>query len=65
MTLELSSDELRELKRALDLYLGEMHDELIHTDDREYRAALRATYERLERIDRRIHAAMQGGEVYA
>lgn len=65
MTLELSSDELRELKKALDLYLGEMHDELIHTDDRKYRAGLRETYERLDRISRRLQAAEQGGEVYA
>lgn len=65
MTLELSSEELRELKRALDLYLGEMHDELVHTDDRNYRATLRETYERLERINRRLQAATQAGEVYA
>ena len=54
MTLELTEGEVGELARALDLHLERLQDEIVHTDDRDYGASLKATYEVIERVRRRL-----------
>lgn len=56
MNLDLSAEQARDLKAALELHLRELLEELAHTDDRKYRADLRATLERLEEVRRRLGA---------
>ncbi|MFN7132235.1 MAG: hypothetical protein ACK4N5_09135 [Myxococcales bacterium] len=65
MTLELSTEEARELRNALDLYLGELHDEIHHSYDRQFRARLREVQDRLGRIAKRLEVQEAGGEMYA
>ena len=57
MELKLTNGEARELRSALDRRLQELMNEIAHTEDREFRAALRDTYERLERLQRRLLSA--------
>lgn len=54
MQIELSDAEAVLLRTALETRLREMRDELAHTDDRTYHAALKRDLESLERIDHRI-----------
>jgi hypothetical protein len=56
--LELSDREARDLKAALSIRLVGTREELVHTDDREYRAYLRATLERLEQVLSRLEQVM-------
>jgi hypothetical protein len=42
--------EALELANALELRLHSMMEELVHTDDRSYKAYLRQRYERLEEV---------------
>ena len=53
-TLKLTPDETRDLANALEMRLHAMLDELVHTDDRAYRADLRVQYESLERVQRQL-----------
>jgi len=62
MNLELATDEARELKAALDIHLIEMRGELVNTDDRAYRADLKQTLERLERVADKLDNLLHGGE---
>lgn len=52
--LELTDSETRLLGEAVELRLREMRNELVHTDDRAYRAALKERLERLETIGRAL-----------
>jgi hypothetical protein len=52
--LELSDREAKDLKTALSIRLVGMREELVHTDDREYRAYLKAAIERLEVVLQRL-----------
>jgi hypothetical protein len=52
--LELSETEARDLRTSLSIRLVGMREELVHTDNREYRADLRATLDRLEVVLRRL-----------
>lgn len=54
--LELSEREADDTRTALSTRLMGMRDELVHTDDRAYRADLRATIERLEVVLGRLEA---------
>ncbi|HSP78507.1 MAG TPA: hypothetical protein VLQ93_08270 [Myxococcaceae bacterium] len=65
MLLELTAEEARELKQLLDTALGELHDEIGHTDNRNYREMLRGRYQRLEQINRRLETAVESEQVYA
>ena len=56
MQIELSPSELRFIKIATARQKQELQDELVHTDDRAYRADLRHTLEELEALDRRVGA---------
>ena len=50
LTLPLTQAEALELTNALEMRLHAMMDELVHTDDRAYRADLRQRYQRLEEV---------------
>ena len=54
MNIEMSDDEARELKIALDIRLVEMRNELVHTTDHAYRDDLRASLIRLEGLATRL-----------
>jgi tRNA uridine 5-carbamoylmethylation protein Kti12 len=54
MHIELSEAEARMLKNALDLRHREMQNELVHTDDRAYRAGVRKDLECLEQLSRKL-----------
>jgi hypothetical protein len=58
--LELSDREAQDLKTALSNHLVGMRTELVHTDDREYRAGLRAELDRLEAVLQRLEQIMSG-----
>lgn len=52
--LKLTTDELPELKQALDNYLHSLRVELARADIREFKDQLRQRIERLEAIDARL-----------
>ena len=54
MLLELTETQTRALSVALGEYLGQMEFELARTEKREARLQLRATFEILEEIRRRL-----------
>ncbi|WP_437982595.1 hypothetical protein [Sorangium sp. So ce117] len=54
--LELSEREADDTRTALSTRLVGMRDELVHTDDRAYRADLKAMIERLEVVLGRLEA---------
>lgn len=56
--LELSDVEAEGLRTALSVRLLEMREELVRTDDRAYRADLKATLERLEGVFQRLEQVM-------
>jgi hypothetical protein len=67
-TLELSSEEATDLAAALRSYLNDFHDEIVNTDDFDYKQALQQKRERLEAVVARLggtathgHAAGLGG----
>ncbi len=65
MLLELTAEEARELKQLMDTGLSELHDEIDHTDNRNYREMLKGRYQRLEQINRRLETAVESEQVYA
>jgi len=56
--LELSDSEAKELWTALSIRLIGMREELVHTDDRAYRASLKEATERLELVYQRLEQIM-------
>lgn len=62
MTIDFSQSDLRLLKSVLDLRLSQMRDELAHTDDRDYRASLRADTDKLEELDSRLTALLAASD---
>ena len=63
MQIDLSQSEVRLLKSVLDLRLLQVRDELAHTDDRDYRAALRADSDKLEELDGRLGALLATSDI--
>ncbi|WP_437575210.1 hypothetical protein [Sorangium sp. So ce887] len=57
---ELDEREAKDMRTALSIRLVGMREELVHTDNREYRADLKATIERLEGVLRRLDAILAG-----
>ncbi|AUX23872.1 hypothetical protein SOCEGT47_044020 [Sorangium cellulosum] len=57
---ELDEREAKDMRTALSIRLVGMREELVHTDDREYRAYLKATIERLEVVLRRLDGILAG-----
>jgi len=62
MMLELTHREAVDLQEALAAWLRDFRDEVIHTDDRDVRADLKQTYERLESLRQKIAQAAQQSE---
>lgn len=54
MKLELSTEEVEALERALGIYLGELEMVLARTEKHELQASLHHTSRLLERIHRRL-----------
>jgi len=64
-TLELSREEATDLADALRSYLNDFHDEIVNTDDFDYKQALQRKRERLEGVVARLagNGPSSGGEV--
>ncbi|WP_437952434.1 hypothetical protein WME98_18060 [Sorangium sp. So ce296] len=60
LQLELEQREATDVRTALSIRLVGMREELVHTDNREYRADLKAAIERLEVVLRRLDASLAG-----
>lgn len=54
LTLELSPEEAADLADALRSYLNDFHDEIVNTDDFDYKQALQRKRERLESVVARL-----------
>ena len=61
MHLTLRAQEHRDLCDALERRVLEVREELVHTDNRAYRAELKALLERLERLNARVESAENPG----
>jgi hypothetical protein len=59
--LELSDDEARELKLALETQVHRLRVELINADARDFKAGLREELTRLERVTERLATSMAAG----
>lgn len=57
MRLDLDDCERMDLETALELQLRSLRDELVHTDDRDYRRSVRERLGRLEQVAKRITRA--------
>ncbi|WP_437719455.1 hypothetical protein WMF45_25500 [Sorangium sp. So ce448] len=57
---ELDEREAKDMRTALSIRLVGMREELVHTDNREYRADLKAAIERIEVVLRRLDAILAG-----
>jgi CBS domain-containing protein len=62
MNLNLNGDERDVLEATLDIRLRSLQDELVHTDDRDYRRAVRGTLDRVEGLARRLLQLGPAGE---
>ena len=56
--LDLDAADAKALRTALSIRLVGMREELVHTDDRDYREGLKAATERLEGVLARLEQAM-------
>ncbi|NOK08608.1 hypothetical protein [Corallococcus exercitus] len=65
MLLELSNDESRVLKDAVDSSLHTLLDEIAHADQREFKEALRQRYDRLAALQHRLEPIVESEQVYA
>lgn len=54
-TIDLTPDDAHDLLEVIDYRLHELQDELVHTDDRQFREALRQASRRLEHLRDRVH----------
>jgi hypothetical protein len=62
--IELSEAQARLLEEALGSHLRGLRDEIVHTDRRELREAMKVTFEELERIRARLEAMRGSGQAY-
>ncbi|RKH73593.1 hypothetical protein [Corallococcus aberystwythensis] len=65
MLLELSNDESRVLKDAVDSSLQTLLAEIARTDQREHKEALRQRHDRLAALQRRLEPMVESEQVYA
>ena len=65
MMLELRETEVQELQATLEGRLEQLLDEIIHTDDREYRSELRHRYEQLDSMRHRLESLTESAQTYA
>ncbi|MBZ4416452.1 hypothetical protein [Myxococcus sp. RHSTA-1-4] len=59
MVLELSQQQIHLLHASLAESIEELHDEVLHTDEREMREELREKLHRLQALHRQVEALMQ------
>jgi len=57
-TLELTDSETSTLRDVVQNTLSALHSEISHTDDREFKAALRRRYELLQGVLEKLGAAV-------
>lgn len=56
MHIELTPDEVATLKQALENKHGSLMNELVHTDNREYRGYLKESLSAVESIQKKLGA---------
>lgn len=59
MPIELSEEDARLVKEAIERRRAELQEELVHSDDRTFRKELRAVLERIEQLNRKLDALIQ------
>jgi hypothetical protein len=59
INLALSPDDARFLREHLQRHIGEVDDELIHTDNRAMRHALAEDVDRLRRIEKQLAGLLE------
>ncbi|NVI96918.1 hypothetical protein HV824_02110 [Myxococcus sp. AM009] len=62
MFLELSQQQIHVLHACLSESIAELHDEVLHTDARDLREALKRKLDQLQGIQQRVEALMQARE---
>jgi hypothetical protein len=65
MLLELTNDEARVLKDAIDSALRTLMDDIANTDPRELKEALLQRHDRLQALQRKLEPAVESEQVYA
>lgn len=53
--IDLSPDDIHDLCELIDHRLRDLRIEIVHTEQRAFRASLREAVERLEDLERRVH----------
>jgi len=56
--IDLTESETSTLRDVIQNYLTELHSEISHTDDRDFKAALRRRHELLQSILEKLGAAV-------
>ena len=56
--IDLTGSETSTLRDVIQNYLTELHSEISHTDDRDFKAVLRRRHELLQRILQKLGAAV-------
>ncbi|GEL72439.1 MULTISPECIES: hypothetical protein [Myxococcus] len=62
MVLELSQQQIHLLHVCLSESIAELHDEVLHTDERDLREALKRRLDQLQGIQQQVEALMQGAQ---
>ena len=57
-TIDLTESETATLRDVVQSYLSELHSEISHTDDRDFKAALRTRQELLQGVLEKLGAAV-------
>ena len=65
MMVELTETEVRDLMDALEVRLEGMMHELVRAENRKFRQSLRMTYDRLDRLRKRLDALLEQEQAYA
>lgn len=65
MLLELSNDEARVLKDAVDLSLHTLLEEIAQASQGEFKEALRQRYDRLVVLQHRLEPIVESEQIYA
>ena len=57
MNIQLSADEVATLKQAVDAKHASLMNELVHTDNREYRGYIKESLDTLEHLQKKLNEA--------
>ena len=55
-SIEITPEEAEALRAGIGSYLGDLHDEIVHTDGHDFKAMLQERRARLEDFLRRLEA---------